>query len=102
MKFFIIFKDEMFYHFQRAFSEADKKIFLEGEIPTLKKYSFKTDAVFLSFFTMLSSSARVIFSLETTLFDNKGLTTPRNFLLSHKSVSFRLSANFYFSQKCNT
>ena len=36
------------------------------------------------------SMGRVIFSLETTLFDDEGLTTPQNFLLLHKFVSFRL------------
>ena len=55
-----------------------------------EKKSLRTVAVFFSFSTMLSFSTRVIFSLETTLFDNTGLTTPQNFLLSHNFFSLRL------------
>ena len=50
-------------------------------------------AGFLSFSTILSSSKRVSFSLKTTFRDNKGLTTPQDFLLLHKYSSFRLPKN---------
>ena len=63
-------------------------------IMMLQKTSFNTDAVFLPFSTILSSSTKVIFWFETFLFDSKGLSTPQNFLLSHKSVSFKLPRNF--------
>ena len=49
----------------------------------LEKKLFKTVADFLSF------STRIIFSLETTLFDNRGFTTLENFLFSHKFFSLR-------------
>ena len=38
-------------------------------------------------------STRVIFSLQTTLFNKKGLTTLQHFLISHKSFPFRLPKN---------
>lgn len=44
---------------------------------------------FLSLSTMLLSSTRVIISLETTLFGNRGFTALQNFLLSHKFLSSR-------------
>ena len=50
-------------------------------IMILEKILFKTDAMLLSCSTILSSSTKVILSLETTLFDNKSLTTPPKFLI---------------------
>ena len=60
----------------------------------LEKNSFRTDAMLLSFSKMLSSSSRVMFSSEITLFDNKGLTTPQDFLWSHKCFSFIFPKKF--------
>ena len=48
----------------------------------------------LSFSVILSSSTRVIFSLKTTLFDNKCLTTAKNVLVSYKFFSLRFPKNY--------
>ena len=39
-KSFLVEIKSIFYHFWRAFIEANKKIFLEGESPTLRFLSF--------------------------------------------------------------
>ena len=49
----------------------------------------------LSFSTILPSSNRVIFSLKTTFYDNKGLATPPRFLIITQ-------LSFTFSKMCNT
>ena len=79
-----------------------------------EKKLLKTVAVFLSFHTMLLSSMRVTFPLETTLSDKIGFTTLQNVLLSHnffssrfpkysllifrKSVTHKFLCFFYFLQ----
>ena len=70
---------------------------------TLEKNSFKTLAVPLSLLTILSTLTIVIFSFEIILFDNNGLTTLQNILLSQTFFSFKiLKYSLTFSQKCYT
>ena len=72
-------------------------------VTTLQKNSFKTLAVSFSFFMILSPSTIVIFSFEIILFDNNGLTTLQNVLLSQTFFSFKLlKYSLTFSQKCYT
>ena len=72
-------------------------------VTILAKNSFKTLAVSLSPLMILSPSTIVIFSFEIILFDNSGLTTLQNVLLSQKFFSFKLlKYSLTFSQKCYT
>ena len=72
-------------------------------VTTLEKNSFKTLAVSLSLLMILSPSTIVIFSFEIILFDNNGLTTLQNVLLSQTFFSFKLlKYSLTFSQKCYT
>ena len=72
-------------------------------VTTLAKNSFKTLAVSLSLLMILSPSTIVIFSFEIILFDNNGLTTLQNVLLSQTFFSFKLlKYSLTFSQKCYT
>ena len=59
-------------------------------VTILAKNSFKNLAVLLSLLMILSPSTIVIFSFEIILFDNNGLTTLQNFLLSQTFFSFKL------------
>ena len=57
---------------------------IRSVVMILEKNSFEADAVVLPFSKILSSSTKAIFSLQTTSFDSKGLTTHQYVLLSHK------------------
>ena len=59
-------------------------------VATLEKNSFKTLAVSFPLLIILSPSTIVIFSFETILFDNNGLTTPQNFFLLQTFFLFKL------------
>ena len=63
-------------------------------VATLEKNSFKTLAVSLSLFIILSHSTIVTFSFGIILFDNNGLTTLQKFLLSQTFFSFKLLKNY--------
>ena len=59
-------------------------------VTTLEKNSFKTLAVSFSLLIILSPLTIVIFSFETILFDNNGLTTLQNFFLLQTFFLFQL------------